>query len=387
MRHFFLLIPAGISDDEKQRLRDRFEDLHDQDIKAALNNKITKITAFPNANIGHQQLVNAQQSILDEPFSISDILKSLGRPRAAKYIKESPDTQSLVYRRIYEFFFDQYIGKRQWDTPLNCNFLTVVLVNSNQTYCQSGGKNICLLSFSCNTHATLPIKREDFSSNENGIVKIWAANQLNHRDYLVSGKDHRPLDSRRIGAPFYDKCLFPTCYSCCSDSSDSSEENDSVGYPAGASYSGSGTESAASTPFNQPNSGGGGGGQQETPFQQHSNKPWAQTPPPHHFQPPRTLIPENHSLQEQNETVKNSTEIEKPPRIHQQHLPKTTKKRSMPEPDPGTVPNPAKKLAYTCDLVWPVAANIGDRHFGKRLQKMFGDTIDIVQQGLLRLEA
>ena len=386
MRHFFLLIPAGISDNERQRLRDRFEKLHDQDIKAAINNKITKITAFADANIGHQQQVNARQSILDEPFSISDILKSLDRPRAAQFIKEWPDTDSLVYRRIYEFFFDQYIGKRQWADRLNCNFLTVVLVNSdNNTYCQSGGKNICLLSFSCNTQATLPTKREDVSSNENGIVKIWAANQLDHRDYLVSGKNYRPLDSRRIGAPLYDKCLYPTCYSCCSDSSDSSEENDSVGYPAGASYSGSGTGSAASTSFNQPNS--GGGGEQETPFQQHSNKPLAQTPPPHHFQPPRTLIPENHPLQEQNETVKNSTEIEKKPRIHQQHLPKTTKKRSMPEPDPGTVPNPAKKLAYTCDLVWPVAANIGDGHFGKRLQKMFGETIDIVQQGLLRLEA
>ena len=335
MRHFFLLIPAGISDDEKQRLRDRFEDLHDQDIKAALNNKITKITAFPNANIGHQQQVNAQQSILDEPFSISDILKSLGRPRAAKYIKESPDTQSLIYRRIYEFFFDQYIGKCQWDTPLNCNFLTVVLVNSdNQTYCQSGGKNICLLSFSCNTHATLPIKREDFSSNENGIVKIWAANQLNHRDYLVSGKDHRPLDSRRIGAPFYDKCLFPTCYSCCSDSSDSSEENDSVGYPAGASYSGSGTESAASTPFNQPNSGGGGGAAGNTlstTFQQTMGP----NPGPHHFQPPRTLIPENHSLQEQNETVKNSTEIEKPPVSTNNTYPRRQRRDQCPNPTPG----------------------------------------------------
>ena len=382
----FLLIPAGISEDEKEGLRDRFEGIHNEDIEAALNNRITKITAFPDKNIGHQQLVNAEKSILDEPFSISDILKSLGKPRAAKYIKESPNTTSLAYRRIYEFFFDQYIGKRQLDNPLNCKFLTVVLVNSNnQTYCQSGGKNICLLSFSCNKQETLPIKREDFSSNENEIVKIWAANQLNHRDYLVSEKDHRPLDSRRFGAPFYDKCLFPTCYSCYSDSSDSSEENDSVGYPAGASYSG--TESAASTPFNQPNS---GGAQQETPFQQHSNKPRAQDPPPHDFQPPSTLTPENHSLQEQkeqNETVKNSTEIEKTPRIHQQHLPKTTKKRSMPEPDPRTVPNPAKKLAYTCDLVWPAAANIGDRHFGKRLQKMIGETIDIMQQGLLRLEA
>ena len=59
----------------------------------------------------------------------------------------------------------------------------------------------------------------------------------------------------------------------------------------------------------------------------------------------------------------------------------------MPEPDPRTVPNPAKKLAYTCDLVWPAAANMGDDHFGNRLQKMIGETIDIMQQGLHRLEA
>ena len=59
----------------------------------------------------------------------------------------------------------------------------------------------------------------------------------------------------------------------------------------------------------------------------------------------------------------------------------------MPEPDPRTVPNPAKKPAYTCDLVWPTAANMGDDNFGNRLQKMIGETMDIMQQGLHRLEA
>ena len=279
---------------------------------------------------------------MDEPFSITDILKSLEKPRAAKFIKESPDTASVAYRRVYEFFFDQFIGRRYWDHGLDCKFLTAVLVNSNdRTYCESDGKNICLLSFSCNTEETLPIKRDGFSSNENEIVKIWRENRLNHRDYLVSQESHRPLDSRKLGAPFYNNCRFPGCYSC---DSDSPEQKDSVGYPAGASSgtesaastpfnqpnpvgyptgaSSSGTESAASTPFNQPNPGGyPAGNTLSTTFQQYwGPKIMSQLqtpPPPHHLQPPppRTLIPENHSLQEQNETVKNSTEIENPPPV------------------------------------------------------------------------
>ena len=76
-----------------------------------------------------------------------------------------------------------------------------------------------------------------------------------------------------------------------------------------------------------------GGTQQETPLQQHSNhtatqKPctnYKPPPPHHHLQPPRTLIPDNHSLRKK----------EKKTRIHPQHLPKTTNKRLMPKPDPG----------------------------------------------------
>ena len=60
---------------------------------------------------------------------------------------------------------------------------------------------------------------------------------------------------------------------------------------------------------NQILGGGPAGNTLSTTFQQTSGP----KPAPHDFQPPSTLIPENHSLQEQNETVKNSTEIEKTP--------------------------------------------------------------------------
>ena len=177
----FLLIPAGISDEDKAGLRRRFEDIHDRDIDAALNNRITKITSIRNKNVGHQQPVNTDKSILDEPFSITDILKSVEKPRAAKFIKESPDTESVAYRRVYKFEFDQFIGRCHWDHRLDCKFLTAVLVNSNdKTYCESDGKNFCLLSFSCNKEETLPLKLDGFSSNANEIVKIWRENRLNH---------------------------------------------------------------------------------------------------------------------------------------------------------------------------------------------------------------
>ena len=55
-------------------------------------------------------------------------------------------------------------------------------------------------------------------------------------------------------------------------------------------------------------------------LQQHSNNTSTQqpctiydNPPHHHLQPPGTLITDNHPLQEQNETVRNSTEIENAP--------------------------------------------------------------------------
>ena len=317
--------------------------------------------------------------------------------------------ESLAYRRVYEFEFDQCIGRRFIDHDLDCKILTAVLVNSDdKTYRESGGKNVCLLSFSCHTEETLPLQRDGFSSNANGIVKLWRGNRLNHRNYLVSRQVPRPLDNRRLGAPLYNNCRFPGCYSC---DPNSPEQKNPGGYQTGASSSA--TASAAPTPFNQPNPGGYPTGASfsatasaaPTPFNQQNpggyrtgasssatasaaptpfnqQNPWGtqQEPPPlqqlqqprpfstnqipgvpnrkppfnniptilrpnNHVPitttttptttfnpppPPRTLIPDNHPLQEQNETVMNSTEIEKAPRFHPQHLPNTTNKRLIP---------------------------------------------------------
>ena len=62
-------------------------------------------------------------------------------------------------------------------------------------------------------------------------------------------------------------------------------------------------------------------------------------------------------------------------------------KRLIPQPDPRTNPKPAKRPAYMCNLVWPTDANIGSADFGRRLQKMIGKTMVIMQQGLHRLAA
>ena len=105
----FLPIAAGILDQDKASLRRRFDDIHARDIREALNNRITKITSIRDKNVPHQQPINAGKSILDEPFSITDILKSLAKPRAAKFTKEYPDTASIAYKRVYEFEFDQCI--------------------------------------------------------------------------------------------------------------------------------------------------------------------------------------------------------------------------------------------------------------------------------------
>ena len=328
MRHFFLPIAAGISAKDQASLQRRFNNIHAEDIREAVNNRIAKIAKIRDKNVPHQQPINAVKSVLDEPFSITDILKSLDTPRAAKFTKEFPNSDS-----VYEFEFDQCIGRRFIDHDLDCHILTAVLVNSDaQTYRESGGKNICLLSFSCHPKETLPLQPDGFSSNANGIVKLWTGNRLNHRNYLVSRQVPRPLDSRRLGAPLYNNCRFPGCYSC---DPNSPEQKDPGGYRTGASFSAtasaaptpfnqqnprgyptgasfSATASAAPTPFNQQNPGGyrtgasfsatasaaptpfyqqyPGGTQQETPLQQHSNNTSTQQPCTIYNNPPTTTF-------------------------------------------------------------------------------------------------
>ena len=248
----FLPIAAGISAKDQASLQHRFDNIHADDIREAVNNRIAKIATIRDKNVAHQQPINAGKSVLDEPFSITDILKSLDTPRAAKFTKEFPNSESVAYRCVYEFEIDQCIGRRFIDHDLDCNILTAVLVNSDaKTYRESGGKNVCLLSFSCHPKETLPLQPDGFSSNANGIVKLWTGNTLNHRNYLVSRQVPRPRDNRRLGAPLYNNCHFPGCYSC---DPNSPEQKDPGGYRTGASSSA--TASAAPTPFNQPNPGG-----------------------------------------------------------------------------------------------------------------------------------
>ena len=71
-------------------------------------------------------------------------------------------------------------------------------------------------------------------------------------------------------------------------------------------------------------------------------------------------------------------------RPHQ--VPKKTNKRSFPGTGGPEFESP-KRAAYTCDLVWPTESNLGSSDFGNRLQRMIGETMAIMQQGMHRLTA
>ena len=65
---------------------------------------------------------------------------------------------------------------------------------------------------------------------------------------------------------------------------------------------------------------------------------------------------------------------------------KKTNKRSFPSTGGPEFESP-KRAAYTCDLVWPTESNLGSSDFGNRLQRMIGETMAIMQQGMHRLTA
>ena len=133
----------------------RFEKLHNRDIKAA---KDDKIAALDLKNAAHQQGLHSEKSVLDEPYSITDILKEgLAQPIVAQFTKKS--LHSVAYRQVYELQFDQYIGKWYPSDPLNCDILQIVLDDSDlKTYARSG-KNKVLVSFSTHQNFTLPTHR------------------------------------------------------------------------------------------------------------------------------------------------------------------------------------------------------------------------------------
>ena len=206
----FLPITDKLDAKERRKLEKRFETLHDKDIEAA---KEDKIAALELKNAPHQQGTHSEKSVLDEPYSITDILKgALAEPIVAQFTKKS--LHSIAYRRVYELQFDQYIGKRHPSDPLNCDILQIVIDDSDiKTYAASG-KSKVLVSFSTHQNFTLPRDRNVCVSNENCITKAWPGPVHDHRKFFFSGKILRPLDNRKLGAEMYTKCLARNCFSC-----------------------------------------------------------------------------------------------------------------------------------------------------------------------------
>ena len=77
---------------------------------------------------------------------------------------------------------------------------------------------------------------------------------------------------------------------------------------------------------------------------------------------------------------------------HHHQVPKGPNKRSFVDTgdsqfEPRKSKNSCIRAANTCDLVWPLDADLGSSEYGSRLQKMICDTMAVLQQGLHRLTA
>ena len=210
----------------------------------------------------HQKPLHASKSLLDTPYSITDFCKNcLARPTVAEYRKVR-DFPNLAYRRTYEYWIDQFVGKRYMDREfLDCDIIQVVLDQYKDT------TDTVLVTFVPRLKFTLPTTSYDYLSDENYITKYWGGAAHNHRTFLATGPDYRPLDSRAEPDTFYTKCKIPDCFTCDPASSQQGTEQaisstgPSTGNPipeSGASntYGATGTTSTYSgtaTTSSQPN--------------------------------------------------------------------------------------------------------------------------------------
>ena len=77
---------------------------------------------------------------------------------------------------------------------------------------------------------------------------------------------------------------------------------------------------------------------------------------------------------------------------HHHQVPKGPNKRSFVDTgdskfEPRKSKNSCVRAAYTCDLIWPLDADLGSSEYGSRVQKMISDTMAVFQQGIHRLTA
>ena len=198
---------TGTKKDLRQIER-RFSNAHTRD---KCDVKFNRIETLPK-NIPHQiPGINVQKSILDEPFSVTALLKRIiESPKAAQYTEQNVPG---LFIRVYELGFDQFIGKRFPYQPLNCRVAQVVLKDLGFKEAVSSGNNSCVLSFSL--HQTFSIPLNGVSTRQR-IIKVWPRrNNVNHRAILFDRAFPHHIDIRPPWCKGkYNACFFPGCFSC-----------------------------------------------------------------------------------------------------------------------------------------------------------------------------
>ena len=201
-----------MTSEDRNKLSERFENIHLQDKNAVKDNRIARL----DKNDAHLQGYNkADKSVLDVPFSITDIVeRGVPQPKVARFLRYTDGTGR--YKRVYEIRFDQFIGKRHPSDPLNCDVVQIVIDYSKPRTIYEQSKNFCLLSFSLHKDFTLPLERDGCVSTADSITKVWPDRTTynNHTAFFFTGRITRYLDNRPLGLPIYTKCLASFCFRC-----------------------------------------------------------------------------------------------------------------------------------------------------------------------------
>ena len=279
------------------------------------------------------------------------------------------------------------------------------------------------------------------SQHQTCITKVWPdrTRYNNHKAFFFTGKIPRPLDNRPFGTPIYTECMASICFSCRPKSAKKAAASQLPSQQtamstwdqaaATTSYAGNTYTTGAynsydggySTPYQTPHTTGydrsyytpyqtphttGYDGSYYTPYQTPhttgyggANYPSYQAPhttgngganyhsyqtPPLHPPPKTPTTPPPPGTEGNAPEVNQQPPLHLPP-IHPEQARYIRNKRGFPDPQPHW--ESVKRAAYTSDLIWPTEANVGSVDFGRRLQKLIGETMAILQQGLHSLTA
>ena len=193
-----------MTSEDRKKLSERFDNIHLDDKNAVKHERIARL----DKNDAHLQGYNSEKSVLDVPFSITDIVeRGVPQPKVARIIRYRDGTGR--HKRIYEIRFDQFIGRRYPSDPLNCDVVQIVLDFSKPRTIYEQSKNFCLLSFSLHKDFTLPLDPNGCVSTADSITKVWPdrTTYTNHRAFFFTGRIPRYLDNKPLGTPIYTECL------------------------------------------------------------------------------------------------------------------------------------------------------------------------------------